>query len=168
MGDLTDRGEHGMKNMWGKELKFPEDVYYSEELLWVKDQGGNKVRIGVSDLGVKSVKHLNFVKISARVGGKVTKGESLGHVETTKGVWEIIAPLSGKVVEVNPPIAKGNANPIFDDPYGNGWLVELETEGDAASALKALRNGSDAETKQWIQEKAEELVPLRKENEDED
>jgi glycine cleavage system H protein len=166
MGDLTDRGEHQMKNMWGKELKFPEDVYYSKELLWVKSQGGNKVRIGICDLGVKSVKNLNYVKISASVGSKVPKGKSLGHVETTKGVWEIIAPFSGTVVEINPPIAKGNANPIINDSYGNGWLVEMETEGDAGSALKDLMKGSDAETKKWIQEKAEELVPLRVEDED--
>jgi glycine cleavage system H protein len=155
-----------VKNMWGKELKFPEDVYYSEELLWVKDLGANKVRLGICDLGVKSVKNLNYVKISARVGAKVTKGESLGHVETTKGVWEIIAPLSGTLVEVNPPIARGNSNPIVSDPYGNGWLVELETAGDARSALKALRNGSDAETKKWILDKGKELVPLGMEDDD--
>ena len=155
-----------MKNMWGKELKFPEDVYYSKELLWVKSQGGNKVRIGICDLGVKSVKNLNYVKISASVGSKVPKGKSLGHVETTKGVWEIIAPFSGTVVEINPPIAKGNANPIINDSYGNGWLVEMETEGDAGSALKDLMKGSDAETKKWIQEKADELVPKIEEDED--
>lgn len=155
-----------MKNMWGKELKFPEDLYYSEELLWVKDLGANKVRLGICDLGVKSVKNLNYVKISARVGGKVTKGESLGHVETTKGVWEIITPLSGTVVEVNPPIARVNANPIVADSYGNGWLVELETAGDSGSALKALRKGSDAETKKWILEKGKELVPLREEEDE--
>ena len=154
-----------MKNIYGKELVFPEDVYYSEELLWVKDLGGNKVRLGICDLAVKSVKNIVYVKISSRIGDKVTKGESVGHVETTKGVWDIIIPLSGTVVEVNGPIAKGNANPIVAEPYGNGWLVELETAGDAASELKALLKGSDAETKKWILEKAEELVPLREEDE---
>lgn len=154
-----------MKNIYGKELVFPEDVYYSEELLWVKDLGGNKVRLGICDLAVKSVKNVVYVKISSRIGDKVIKGESVGHVETTKGVWDIIVPLSGTVVEVNPPIAKGNANPIVAEPYGNGWLVELETAGDAASELKALLKGSDAKTKKWILEKAEELVPLGEDNE---
>jgi len=154
-----------VKNIYGKELVFPEDVYYSEELLWVKDLGGNKVRLGICDLAVKSVKNIVYVKISSRIGDKVTKGESVGHVETTKGVWDIIVPLSGTVVEVNPPMAKGNANPIVAEPYGKGWLVELETAGDAASELKALLKGSDAETKKWILEKAEELVPLMEEDE---
>lgn len=154
-----------MKNMYGKELVFPEDVYYSEELLWVKDLGANKVRLGICDLAVKSVKDLLYVKISIRQGAQAKKGESLGHVETTKGVWDIIVPLSGTVVEVNPPIAQGNANPIVVDPYGKGWLVELETAGDAGSELKALLKGSDAKTKQWILEKAEELVPMMEEDE---
>jgi glycine cleavage system H protein len=149
-----------MKNMWGKELVFPEDLYYSEDLLWVKDLGGNKVRLGICDLAVKSVKTLNFVKITSKVGAQVAKGETLGHVETTKGVWDIVVPFSGTVVEVNPLVAKGSANPIVSDPYGNGWLVELETAGDAESALKALRKGSDEETKKWITEKAEDTVPL--------
>lgn len=146
-----------MKNMYGKELVFPEDVYYSEELLWVKDLGENKVRVGISDLGVKSVKNLNFVKLSHHRGTKVTKGESLGYVETTKGIWELIAPLSGTVVEINRPVASGNANPIVAEPYGKGWLLELETAGE--SELKALLKGSEEKTKKWIIEKGEELVP---------
>ena len=149
-----------MKNMYGKELVFPEDLYYSEELLWIKDLGANKFRLGICDLAVKSVKNLNFAKISTKRGTQVTKGESLGYVETTKGVWDIIVPLSGTVIEVNTKIAQGNANPIMADPYGNGWLIELETAGDAASELKALRKGSDEETKKWIVETAEENVPL--------
>ena len=154
-----------MKNMYGKEIHFPEDVYYSEGLLWVKDLGKNRFRLGVSDLGVKSVKDLVFVKISPRKGAKVTKGESLGYIETTKGVWDVVTPLSGTVVEINPPVAQGNANPIYDEPYGKGWLVELEAS-DAGSALKALRKGSDAATKKWFFEKVEELVPLMEEAED--
>lgn len=149
-----------MKNMWGKELAFPEDVYYSEELLWVKDEGVHRFRVGICDVAVKSVKELLFVDVAPRPGAQVAKGEILGYVETSKGVWEIVAPLSGTLVTVNPPIAQGNANPIVDDPYGKGWLIELETAGDAGSELQALRKGSEAKTREWLREKAEALVPL--------
>ena len=114
-----------MKNMYGKELKFPEDVYYSEELLWGKPQGGSNVRVGVSDLGVKSVKDLVHISLVCRTGEKVTKGDSLGHIETTKGAWDVIAPLSGNVVEINKPITQGNLltqssmSPMAKD----GWLM---------------------------------------------
>lgn len=154
-----------MKNMFGKELHFPEDVYYTEELLWVKDLGKNKVRIGVSDLAVRAVKDLVFVKVAPRQGAKINKGDNLGYVETTKGIWDVIAPLSGTVVEINPPLLQGNANPMYDEPYGRGWFIDLEVS-DAGSALKALRKGSAEETKKWIQEKVEELIPIGDPDED--
>ena len=153
-----------MKNMYGKELKFPEDIHYSEEFIWVKDLGGNKIQIGISDLGVKAVKSLNHVKIAAKAGAQITKGKTIGHVETSKGVWEIIAPVSGTVVEINPPLANGNANPIQTDPYGKGWLMEIEMSED--SELTKLKKGSDEETKAWINEKVEENVPLMEEDDD--
>lgn len=152
--------------MYGKELKFPEDLYYSEEFIWVKDLGGNKVQIGISDLGVKAVKTLNHVKIAAKVGDQISKGESIGHVETSKGVWEIIAPVSGTVAEINPLLIRGNANPIQGDPYGKGWVMEIQIADE--SELNALKKGADAETKEWINEKAEENVPLMEEDDDDE
>ena len=155
-----------MKNMYGKELIFPEDLYYTEELLWVKDLGGNKIRIGVSDLGVKSVKHLVHVKMSAKAGDKVSKGDSMGHIETTKGVWVINAPIAGTIVEINKPCTMGNANPIDSDNYGTGWIMDMEIED--AGELKTLMSGADEETKKWLVEKAEEIVPLWEEEDDDD
>ena len=153
-----------MKNMYGKELKFPEDIYYSEEFIWVKDLGGNKVRIGISDLGVKAVKKLAHVKIVSKVGDQITKGKRIGYVETSKGIWQIIVPISGAVLEINPPLIKGNANLIQMDPYDEGWVLEIEIADD--SELKALKKGSDAETKEWINEKVEENVPLMEDDDD--
>lgn len=155
-----------MKNMWGKELNFPEDVYYSEEFLWVKDLGGKKVRVGISHLGVKAVKQLVHVKMTVRDGAQVTKGQPMGHVETSKGIWEIIAPFDGTVIGINPPISRSNSTPIVEDSYGEGWLVDMEIAGD--SELKSLRNGADAETKKWIDEKVEEVVPVMQEADDDD
>ena len=155
-----------MKNMYGKELKFPEDVHYSEELLWVKKLDGNMIRVGVSDLGVKAVKELVHVNVTAGKNAQVAKGDLLGQIETTKGVWEIIAPLSGTIIEINPPIVQGNAIPIQNDNYGRGWIIEMEMADD--SDLNTLRNGSEEETKKWVQEKAEEVVPLMDEEDDDD
>jgi len=155
-----------MKNMWGKELKFPEDVYYSEELLWVKDLGGNKVRVGISHIGVRATKKLVHIKMSTREGAQVTKGKPMGYMETSKGIWEIIAPFDGTVIEINPPISRGNASTIAEDSYGDGWLVDMEIAGE--SDLKALKNGADAETKKWINDKVEEVVPLMHEADDDD
>ncbi len=155
-----------MMNMYGKELKFPEDLYYSEEFIWVKDLGGNKVQIGISDLGVKAVKELAHVKIDAKVGDQISKGKPIGHVETSKGIWEIIAPVYGTVMEINPPLTNGNAYPIQMDPYGKGWVMEVEISDE--NEVKALKKGSDESTKAWINEKVEENVPLMDDDDDDD
>lgn len=149
-----------MKNIWQKELTFPEDVYYSPELIWVKEQEKNRVRLGISDLGVKSVKELIYVRMTVRMGAQVKKGDTLGTVETSKMVWEIVSPLSGKMVERNAPVCDGNPNYLSKDPYGKGWLVELEKTSDTEHELKGLLKGSDPATKKWIIEKAHAIVPL--------
>jgi len=149
-----------MKNVWGRELSFPEDVFYSPELLWVKVQAGNRLRIGISDLGVKSVKNLMYIEITSRVGKRINKGDTLGIVETSKRVWEIIAPVSGTVMALNPKLSGGSTSPITLDPYGEGWLIELERVSETENELQGLLRGDKTETKKWIKEQAEALVPL--------
>ena len=115
-----------MRNIWQKELTFPEDIYYSPELLWAKDLGENKIRMGISDLGVKSVKSLIYIRFITPIGKEIKKGDALGIVETSKMVWEIITPLSGKLISRNQKLSSGNPAILVKDPYGEGWLVEME------------------------------------------
>ena len=165
-------GNRTLKNVWGKELHFPEDVYYTPELLWVKSEcsgfgcqsGGNKLRIGISDLGVKSVKALTYVRIKSRVGAQLKKGDLIGMVDTSKMVWEIIAPVSGVVVAVNEKLLQGNPALIRNDNYGEGWILQLERTSETESELQQLYKGGEAETKKWIEEKAKEIVPLQEES----
>jgi glycine cleavage system H protein len=147
-----------MRNVWGKELIFPEDILYTPELLWIKVES-EKLRIGISDLGVRSVKQLLYIRMTCRVGTQVKKGDTLGMVETSKTVWEIIAPVSGVVVAINKKISAGDTSPIMHDPYGEGWLVEMEKVSETESELQGLLRGGEAETKKWIQEQAEAIIP---------
>src|SRR4030042_114076 len=114
-----------MKNVWGKELNFPENIFYTPELLWIKVES-QKLRIGISDLGVRSVKQLLYIRIACRKGAQVKKGDMLGIVETSKMVWEIIAPVSGVVVAINPKISSGDTTSLTHDNYGEGWLLDME------------------------------------------
>jgi len=147
-----------MKNVWGKELKFPEGILYTPELLWIKVEP-DKLRIGISDLGVRSVKQLLYVRMACRAGTQVKKGDTLGLVETSKMVWEIIAPVSGKVVAVNPKVSSGDTSKLTHDNYGEGWLVEMERVSETEDELKGLLKGGEAETTKWIEEKAAEIIP---------
>ncbi len=152
-----------MKNTWGKELTFPEDLLYTPELLWVKIEPDNRLRLGISDLGVKAVKELLYIRIKSRVGHHLKKGDLIGLVETTKMVWEIIAPVSGMVVAVNEKLLAGNPMALEHDPYGEGWLLQLERTTETESELPQLLPGGEARTKQWIAERVEATIPLQQE-----
>jgi len=147
-----------MKNVWGKELKFPDDILYTPELLWIKVEP-DKLRIGISDLGVRSVKQLLYIRMACRKGTQVKKGDTLGMVETSKMVWEIIAPVSGVVVATNPNFSSGDTSKLTVDNYGEGWVLEMERGSETDSELQAFLKGGEAETTKWIKEKAEEIIP---------
>ena len=149
-----------MKNMWGKELKFPEEVYYSPELLWVKAEAGDRLRLGISDLGVKSVKELLHIRIKSRIGQSVKKSELIGMVETSKMVWQIISPVSGTVVAVNEKLQRGNPSLLMMDPYGEGWLLQLDRVSESEAELSQLHPGSRETTSVWITDTAKAIVPL--------
>lgn len=147
-----------MENIWGRKLEFPDDLFYSRGYLWVKVESGHKMRVGLSDLAVKAVKDLLYIEIQRSVGTQVKEGDILGVVETSKSIWEIIAPVSGIVTAVNPELLQGNPAVIEEDPYGGGWIIEVEGTSAMASELEGLLRGEEA--KEWIKQEAEANVPL--------
>ncbi len=79
------------------------------------------------------------------VGTEVTAGEAIAEVESTKSVSDIYAPVSGTVVEVNAELADAPER-LNDDPYGEGWLMVIETTDGGpdlldAAAYRALIDG---------------------------
>ena len=116
--------------------------------------------MGISDLGVKSVKSLIYIRFTTAVGTEIRKGDTLGFVETSKMVWEIVTPLSGKLVDKNRKISDGNTSMLVRDPYGEGWLVDIEKVSNTEEELKGLHKGDDPNTKAWIIEQAKAIVPL--------
>lgn len=149
-----------MKNIWGKELKFPENLLYTPEFLWVGTEPEDNLRIGISHIGVKSVKELLYIRVTTRAGNHIKKGDAIGIVETNKRVWEIIAPVSGEVLAINSKLSAGDTNPISNDAYGDGWILELKKLNETDNELKLLLRGDTAEGKQWIKEQVEAVVPL--------
>lgn len=148
-----------MENLWGYELVFPEDVLYSTDFLWVKEDNG-KIRTGLCDIIVRSAKKLVTIGLTCAEGATISKGDSIGSVETSKAVREIIAPVSGVVAAVNPAILEGGPALVMKDPYGKGWLVELEKTGDTDNELQELMKGDEDETKEWLEEQADDIVPM--------
>lgn len=111
------------------ELATPDDLRYTAEHEWVRRTGPTTVRVGITDFAQSQLGDVVFVQLPA-VGEDVTSGDSFGEVESTKSVSDIYAPLTAKVVAVNEDL-DGSPELVNSEPYGNGWLVDLEVADEA-------------------------------------
>jgi glycine cleavage system H protein len=117
--------------------QIPADLSYTEEHEWVQRTGDDTVRVGITDYAQSALGDVVFVQLPD-VGAEVTAGESFGEVESTKSVSDLYAPVSAKVVAVNGDL-ETNPQLVNSDPYGEGWLVDLQLEGSALNdALSGL------------------------------
>jgi glycine cleavage system H protein len=101
----------------------PEDLRYTAEHEWVTPRPGT-VRVGITHFAQAALGDIVYVQLP-EAGGKVEAGESFGEVESTKSVSEIYAPVSGVIVARNEELAD-QPDLINSDPYGAGWLVEID------------------------------------------
>lgn len=108
---------------------FPEDLKYSAEHEWVRSGNSTTVRIGITAYAADQLGDIVFVTLP-KVGEAIASGDACGELESTKSVSDIFAPVSGTVTGVN-PVLEANPETINADPYGDGWLFELELDGDA-------------------------------------
>ena len=113
---------------------YPEDLLYHPEHDWARIDGDEAV-LGITWHAQDALGELVHFE-PPEEGSQVTKDSSYGEVESVKAVSEVIAPLSGEVVEVNRRVVD-EPEIVNDDPYGNGWLVRirLSEPGEADSLL---------------------------------
>jgi glycine cleavage system H protein len=109
--------------------EIPADLYYTEEHEWVQRTGDDTVRVGITDYAQSALGDVVFVQLPD-VGTEVTAGESFGEVESTKSVSDLYAPISAKVVAVNGDL-EANPQVVNSDPYGDGWLIDLQIDGSS-------------------------------------
>ena len=101
----------------------PKDLKYTKEHEWAL-QRGNVVRIGITDHAQASLGDVVFLELP-KVGDMIEAGEECGSIESTKAVSSLFAPLTGKVVTVNQEAVE-DPELINTEPYGDGWLIEIE------------------------------------------
>lgn len=123
--------------------EIPADLRYTEEHEWTLQSGTTTVRIGITDYAQAQLGDVVFVQLP-EIGASITAGESFGEVESTKSVSDLYAPLSGTVTAVNGSLEDG-PDLVNTDPYGDGWLIELEVESSETltSDLEALLTADD-------------------------
>ncbi|MCD6325681.1 glycine cleavage system protein GcvH [Candidatus Bathyarchaeota archaeon] len=132
------------------DYEVPEGLYYSKEWTWVKIENG-KARIGITDYAQKQLREVVFAELP-EVGDEIVKGEPFGTVESVKSVSDLVAPINGKIEEVNEEVVD-NPQIINEDPYGEGWLI-LVSPSNLDEDLKTLM--SFEESVEWHKELAKE------------
>ena len=102
----------------------PSHLQYTESHEWVSIEDNSNARIGITDHAQEALGDLVFVELPS-VGDEISQGDPCAVVESVKAASDIYAPLSGVVVAVNEELESDPAL-INADPYGDGWLFELE------------------------------------------
>ncbi|MEM2969496.1 MAG: glycine cleavage system protein GcvH [Candidatus Bathyarchaeia archaeon] len=128
----------------------PEGLYYSKDWMWIKVEDG-KVRIGITDYAQKQLNEVVFAELP-KVGDEVVKGEPFGTVESVKSVSDLVAPVSGKVLEVNSEVSS-TPGILNEDPYNKGWILVVSPT-NLEEDLKALMTFEQAV--EWHRELAKE------------
>jgi len=108
---------------------FPEDLKYSADHEWVRSGNGSTVRIGITEYAADQLGDIVFVSLPA-VGEAVAPGDACGELESTKSVSDVFCPVAGTISAVN-ELLEDSPETINADPYGDGWLFELDLDSDA-------------------------------------
>jgi len=111
----------------------PGDRRYTKAHEWVLDLGEQRVRIGITDYAQDALGDIVYVDVPD-AGKAVQAGDTLAEVESTKSVGEVYAPVSGTVVAPNAALGD-QPELVNSDPYGDGWIVELQLSGTGADDL---------------------------------
>ena len=126
------------------EASYPDDLLYHPEHDWARVEG-EQATFGITWYAQDALGEVVFFD-PPQVGAQVTKDDSYTEVESVKAVSDVIAPLSGEVVEVNEALSQ-TPEQINEDPYGEGWLVKVKlsdpSQTDSLMDAAAYQAGLD-------------------------
>ena len=115
------------------------DLYYdTKNHFWLK-QNGPFVRIGFTPLLQETSG--SFVAIALENQAEIQKGAAFGSVEAEKHVAQLMSPIAGKIIAINDKVVE-NPRLMNTDPYGDGWLVEVECDDFESQAVDLLHGES--------------------------
>jgi glycine cleavage system H protein len=112
---------------------YPSDLRYTKDHEWAKSASG-EVTVGITSFAVEQLGDITLVSIDVKAGDTVTAGKAFGTVESVKTLSDLFAPLSGKVVRVNPELA--NKPEAVNEDCWKAWMVVIAPAD--AGAVDAL------------------------------
>lgn len=107
------------------DYEVPEGLYYHKEFGWARVENG-KAKIGITDYAQKQLREIVYVELPS-VGDDLKQDDPFGTVESVKAVSDLVAPLSGKIEQVNEEVS-GKPEMLNEDPYEKGWLLVISPD----------------------------------------
>jgi glycine cleavage system H protein len=127
-----------MEKCQERPMEFPEDLRYTKEHEWAREEDPSRVRVGITDFAQDALGDVVYVDVPQE-GATVTANQPFSEVESTKSVSDVYAPVSGTVAERN-TLLEERPELVNEQPYGDGWLVVLEVAG--AGSLDGLMDAA--------------------------
>ncbi len=119
-----------------KHYEIPADRRYARSDEWIRIDGP-VARIGITDYAQSELSDIVFVEVP-EVGSRIDAGAPFGVVESVKAVSDLLAPISGEVIQVNDELDE-HPELVNEEPYGRGWIIEIRTTdtGTVADLLES-------------------------------
>ncbi|MFH1139202.1 MAG: glycine cleavage system protein GcvH [Pseudomonadota bacterium] len=102
-------------------MRFPEDLLYSLDHLWLRDQGAGRLVVGLTAYAQERLGRAVFVELP-EVGDPLLRDVDFGMMKSARALADLISPVNGEAVLVNQALAD-SPGLVNDDPYGRGWLL---------------------------------------------
>jgi glycine cleavage system H protein len=119
-------------------MNTPNNLKYTKSHEWIKIENNTAIE-GITDFAQSELSDIAFVELP-EVGSTVKQGESMGTIEAVKAVSDLIAGVSGEVIEVN-EILKNSPDKINTSPFGEGWIVKIKVSN--SDEAKNLMNSAE-------------------------
>jgi len=116
-------------------LDFPDELLYTESAIWLRDDGAGSARIGLNAFAAAPGEADVYLVKLPRAGARIERGQPFGHVDFGRCTVPLVAPVTGKVLFPNTDL-RGEPGLLARDPFGRGYLLELEgIEGEELDLL---------------------------------
>lgn len=108
---------------------YPQELKYNSEHTWLKLEGGELGRVGITQYAQDQLKEVVFVELP-ELGSEVSHLEPFGVIESVKATNDLYSPVSGEVVEVN-QLLEDEPGLVNEDPYEQGWMIVVKIANPA-------------------------------------
>lgn len=105
-------------------MDFPADLKFTIKDEWIRVDG-TTATIGISDFAQDALSDIVFVEYAISEGDDISKGDTLGTIESVKAASDIYFPVSGKIIALNEDLLD-TPELVNSDPYGTAWMIKVE------------------------------------------